>query len=336
MAKDPHQFVKETGRDKQQNQQEKELQALLDSETGEIRSDLTAPVACAVCESKRHNLSFKKQGFRFVKCCDCGLIYVNPQLQESLLIDSYEHGQSNDIWVDVLLSQRQIEYDTHQRFGEAIRRLEKRYPKKKRGKVMDIGCSIGLFLKLMADRGWQPYGLEINEKASKHATEVYKVPVEPKLLHEVDYPENYFQIMSLWGVLEHVSNPAKVLGDIHPLLHPDGTLVILVPNVNSLATRIMHEVSPTFGGRNHLWYFSPETIAQLLDRKGFKVDQIYTQLPQFEELLHFVRFNNPYRAGEKVNKEEFNIQKSLQSKIEKYLLKNNMGYKLIVFASKKK
>jgi 2-polyprenyl-3-methyl-5-hydroxy-6-metoxy-1,4-benzoquinol methylase len=187
---------------------------------------------------------------------------------------------------------------------------------------------------LVREKGWEPYGLEINPKALEHARKVSGLTVDAKLLHEVNYPEGHFQIISLWGVLEHTANPDEILEQVHPLLDPKGTLVILVPNGHSLATRIMHEHSPTFGGRNHLWYFSPKTLTQLLNRKGYRVNTICTQLNQFEEVAHFLRYNNPYLPDKKVNYEELQFSPSLRKKIETFVQSNHLGYKLVAFASK--
>ncbi|MCM8775253.1 MAG: class I SAM-dependent methyltransferase [Candidatus Omnitrophica bacterium] len=335
MAKDPYKFVRATGRDKYWRTQDQELADLTATDTGLLKEELGHHVACVVCKSKRHNLAFVKQGFAFVKCCDCGLVFVNPQLDESRLLSSYAHDASHDQWVDVLLTPAQQAYDAKHRFGEAIRRLEKMYPRKKRGRVLDVGCSIGLFLKLMRDRGWEPLGLEINPKAVQYAREHFGLAVDEKLLHEVNYPDRYFQIISLWGVLEHTKNPDEILLQARRLLDPRGRLVILVPNGHSLATRIMHEHSPTFGGRNHLWYFTPSTLTRLLKRTGYQVQSVYTQLSQFDELLHFMRYNDPYLAQKKVSSEEFNVSQSLRRAIERFMIQNHLGYKLIVFASTK-
>jgi len=194
MADDPYEFVKQTGRDRFWLAQEKELPDFLDPETGELREDLARYVQCVICGDEKQNLVFKKEGFRYVKCCSCGMVFINPQLDQSRMVANYEKASSHETWVDVLLSPPQQKYDSQERFGEALRRLEKLYPKNNRGRVLDIGCSIGLFLNLARDRGWDPYGMEINRKAFKHATEVYGIPVDAKLLHEVNYPKEHYQI----------------------------------------------------------------------------------------------------------------------------------------------
>src|SRR3989338_1865979 len=102
MAKDPYQFVKATGRDKYWRSQEQELLDLIDPETNELKKELSRYVRCVVCGSGEHNLAFRKEGFRFVKCCECGLLFVNPQLDESKLIESYSEDESHEKWVDVL------------------------------------------------------------------------------------------------------------------------------------------------------------------------------------------------------------------------------------------
>jgi len=337
MANDPYQFVKDTGRDKywQTREKERDQLGLLDPDTGELKKELSQYVKCVVCQSDEQNFAFMKEGFRIVKCCKCGLLFVNPRPDESRIVASYNEEESRTVWLDVLLTEAQQSYDAEHRFGEGVRRLEKLYPKSERGRVLDIGCSIGLFLKLMRERGWDPHGMEVNQKARQNATEVYGIPVDAKLLHEVDYPKEYFQVVSMWGVLEHTANPDEILDQIYPMLDSNGTLVILVPNGHSLATRIMHEHSPTFG-KDHLWYFTPDTITTLLERKGYEVAQLYTQLSQIDELTHFLRYNNPYLPGKEVAFEEFSISDSLQRELEEFIEKNHLGYKLIVLAQKKK
>ncbi len=335
MANDPYAFVKETGRDRYFKTQDDELTDLVDPSTGELKENLARHIDCVVCGSSKHNLVFKKQGFRFVKCCTCGLLFVNPQLDESQLIHSYKENDSQNQWVDVLLSKAQLEYDSEHRFGEAVRRLEKIYPASKRGRVLDVGCSIGLFLDCMQKKGWQAHGMEINAKAVRHARETFGLTVDEKLLHEVDYKKESFQIISLWGVLEHTSHPDEILRSVHPLLAPGGTLVLLVPNGHSLATRIMRGTAATFGGRNHLWYFSPDTLGRLLDKTGFTLTEKYTQLDQMRELTLYLQGNNPYLPDKPVAHEEFKIEPELTKTLSKYILDNDLGYKLIVFATKK-
>ncbi len=334
MAENPYTFVKATGRDKYWKQQQKELLDLMDPETGELKESLARHVDCCVCKSKKHNLAFMKEGFRFVKCCDCGMLFVSPQVDTDKLIESYEGNESQDTWVDILLTKEQQDYDAKHRFGEALQRLSVKYSEGNRKRLLDVGCSVGLFMKLARDLGWNTHGMEISKKAYEYATKELGLTVDAKLLHEVDYPKKDFQVISMWGVLEHTPNPDEILEQVHPLLADDGTLVMLIPNGHSFVTRVMHEYSPTFGGRNHLWYFSPDTITQLLEKKGFKVTDMYTQLSQFEETLHFLRYNNPYLADKSVNKEEFNISPELREQVEKFIFENNLGYKLIVFAER--
>ena len=288
---------------------------------------------CVVCDSDRHNVSFLKDGFRFVKCCACGLLFVNPQLSQEHVLEDYKGKESLNQWVDVLLSPKQIAYDREKKYRPALMHLDGIYPKK--GKILDVGCSTGLFLNTAREYGWEPYGLEINRKSLQYARDTYGLTVHDKLLHETPFAEGSFQIVSLWGVLEHLSSPREVLGHCRRLMAEVGMLLIFVPNGHSLATRIMHAKSPTFGGRNHLWYFTPQTLGRLLDSEGFEPQHHYTQLPQIEELLHYLRYNDPYLPGLPVQAEEFQIPMDLLEKLQDYILKNHLGYKLVMFARKK-
>ena len=106
-----HEFVKRTYRDKHWEILEKEMKTFLDPITGHIKSEYLRETRCAVCLSESYKLSFEKDGFCFVKCEGCGLLYVNPQLVEEKIISNYEDSPSSDSWVDVLLSREEQEFN---------------------------------------------------------------------------------------------------------------------------------------------------------------------------------------------------------------------------------
>jgi len=324
-------FVKKTGRDKHWDVLAKELAQILDK-NGTIPSRYLREVSCVVCESPSYLPAFKKEGFQFVKCTGCGLLYVNPQLDPAQLIDHYRSGLSSDSWVEVLMSEEEQRWSRENKFGRVIKDLNTLFPP--RGKILDIGCSIGLFLKMAKDEGWQPFGLEINTKAVAYAKEHFGLEIEGKLLHEVDYPDKCFTVISMWGVLEHLAEPRSVLAHVYRLLDDNGVFVVFVPNGHSLSTRIMHEHSSTFSGRNHLWYFTPHTLTRFLESQGFEVFDYYTLLSQLEEITHFLRYQDPYLSkGDKAD--EFELPHGLEHTIEDFILTHHLGYKLVAYARKK-
>ena len=102
---------RETGRDRYFAAKERELEELLDPETGMLAERWSNEIDCPSCGGGSHTRLFVKRGFPIVRCDNCALVFANPQVDESLVLDEYREGGSNDLWVDVLTSPRQLELD---------------------------------------------------------------------------------------------------------------------------------------------------------------------------------------------------------------------------------
>ena len=86
------------------------------------------------------------------------------------------------------------------------------------GKVLDIGCGRGLLLNKLRQRGWDPIGTELTEGAASYARDQLKLPVIVQPLEEINFPDNEFDLVILWHVLEHVHSPRDTMprGCPHP------------------------------------------------------------------------------------------------------------------------
>src|SRR5204862_7311343 len=85
----------ETGRDRYFAAREAELAGLLDPETGRLAEHLAQTIDCPLCEGSAHTPLFEKQGFTFVRCEDCRLVFVNPQVRQEDVLDEYRTPEPN-------------------------------------------------------------------------------------------------------------------------------------------------------------------------------------------------------------------------------------------------
>jgi SAM-dependent methyltransferase len=285
---------KDTGRDRYFAARERELAALVDPETGMLDERYARTIDCPLCDSARYERIFVKNGFTFVRCGDCGLVFSNPQTDESLVLEEYRGGVSNDLWVDVLTSPRQLELD-RAKFSEILDELE---PHRGGGRLLDVGTSIGLFLDLARERGWDGVGTEFGERALAYARDELGLDVTDKTLAEAGFEPNSFDVVTLLSVLEHVNDPRAMLREVRELLKPGGTLFLIVPNVDSLACRVLHEKAATFDGRNHLIYLSPRTLPRLLEAEGFEVDVLHTRVTSLDAILEWLDYREPYSGAD--------------------------------------
>jgi len=341
-------FVRNTGRDEYFRLREQETLRFVDPKTKELYSNLAKSITCPICNIDDSRLIFKKSGFKFVQCGKCGLIYVNPQLDENKLLNLYESSPANDLWIDVLLSEEQYNFNVKE-FTEIIETVEK-YTSG--GKMLDLGCSIGLFLKIAKGRGWDTLGIELNERAIRHAREEFGLNIIDKKLEHSNIEDESFDVVTILGVLEHVSDPAGLLREINRVLKKNGILMILVPNVNSLAAKIMHEKTATFDGKNHLFYFSIDTLSKLVHKSGYEVLHTYTGISSIDPIINYMNYRDPYTTENtntkpglaelvrSLNLSNFEPEmrelndEELRERIEKFIYDSNLGYRIYMFARK--
>jgi ubiquinone/menaquinone biosynthesis C-methylase UbiE len=98
------------------------------------------------------------------------------------------------------------------------------------GKLLDIGCGQGYFVKLASEHGWQAEGIEVSAPEIKYARDVFKLKVYDKPLELLSIPENTYDAVTLWRVLDQLPQPRKELERIYKILKPGGIVWIRVYN----------------------------------------------------------------------------------------------------------
>src|SRR5439155_19009680 len=104
-------------------------------------------------------------------------------------------------------------------------------------------------------------------------------------LAEASFADESFDAITLLSVLEHASDPLALLRECGRVVRPCGALYVIVPNVESLACRVLGSEARTFDGRNHLVYFSPATLTDALGRAGFQVVETCTRIGSLEPVF---------------------------------------------------
>lgn len=317
----------ETGRDRYFAARERELRELIDPGTGMLSERFARQIDCPSCGGSSHTELFVKGGYPIVRCDECALVFSNPQVVEEVVLGEYREGGSNDLWVDVLTSPRQLELD-RAKFGEILEELE---PHRGRGRLLDIGTSTGLFLRLALDRGWSGRGTEFGRRALAYARDELGVPVDDSPIEELHGEHDVVTVLS---VLEHVNRPREFLRHVSRLLEPGGATYVIVPNVDSLATRVLHERAATFDGRNHLLYFSPRTLRDVLAREGFEVVRMRTRVASLDPVLEWLSYREPYSGTPRPDDPLLRAVADRRADVERLLEELDLGYKLHCLAVK--
>ena len=143
----------------------------------------------------------------------------------------------------------------------------------KKGCILDIGCGRGLFLKVMRKNGWNVTGVEFDEETALSASKAYNIDViTQESIHNL--PDESFDVITLYHVLEHLDNPAAVIHTCKRLLREGGLIVISVPNIFSLQASAGKGVWFHLDLPYHLHHFSEGGLTILLNKNSFKILKI--------------------------------------------------------------
>lgn len=156
-------------------------------------------------------------------------------------------------------------------FGNIFRKranLAKKYAKSK-GKILDIGCSTGVMLDIFKKDGWKTWGVEPSGSAKSAKRKGHKIV--KNYFEKAKLPKNYFDLVVMNHVLEHMDDSELVLKKVNTLLKKGGIILVDVPNVGSLASKIYGKNWKYLLPNEHLHHFTPETLKKLLEKAGFKV-----------------------------------------------------------------
>ncbi len=219
-------------------------------------------------------LLFEKDGFKHVKCSCCGLVYVNPRLNNPI-----EHQEA--FYDRLTISSGDFREQAHRDYaGSRRKRLMKEaamyLPYNLNGRILDIGCGFGGFLKGAKEQGWKyPEGIEVAPPASEYTSKFF--PVKTKPFEETEYTDYLFDVIRLNNVIEHVSSPNALILTAHKNLRSGGLLVIKTPNYRSLSVTLCREKWQYIGGDAHIYLLTPKTISHLLNKNGFKIMHMETK-----------------------------------------------------------
>ncbi len=161
------------------------------------------------------------------------------------------------------------------------------------GKLLDVGCGTGHFLKTAQKRGWKVTGIEPNEKARAIANEKTNNAVFD--LQDLEtLPEHSFDVITLWHALEHLPELEENIQQFKNLLKPKGTLIVAVPNFKSFDARYYQQFWAAYDVPRHLWHFSKKAIQKIFAEYKMKVTQI---LPMKFDSYYVSLLSEKYKTG---------------------------------------
>ena len=150
--------------------------------------------------------------------------------------------------------------------AEAIHRFN-RAP----GRILDIGCGRGWMLTRLKQLGWTCHGTEWSETLVKlHQQNGLDVQHELDL-RNCHFPDQFFDVVTLWHVFEHIHNPAEILSEIYRILKPGGLIVLATPDWGGLSAQLTRQNWFALDVPRHLFHYSHRTLPAIVESAGFRV-----------------------------------------------------------------
>lgn len=252
------------------------------------------------------------------QCQDCGLIWVdlnnNPDLSRHYSTENYtvlnDQGDTQSLRRAATLLETLYHFSSQNKdqskffkminwaflpaspFFRSARVVEN-------GNYLDVGCGMGYFPLVMKYLGMNPHGVEPGA-IDQTLAQKYNLNIFQGTLEEARYEDDYFDVITLNHVLEHVYKPSEMMDELHRILKPGGYLVIGVPVSDSAAFKVFGKYWAQLDTPRHLFVFSTENLKKYAQKHDFKMEKIrYNSEPRYQiisSLIYFLenKFNKNY------------------------------------------
>jgi 2-polyprenyl-3-methyl-5-hydroxy-6-metoxy-1,4-benzoquinol methylase len=142
-----------------------------------------------------------------------------------------------------------------------------------KGKLLEIGCSVGFFLEEAKKYNFITTGLELNKNAAESC--LYRgLNIKNCSLTEAKFEDGLFDVVVMSHVLEHIADIKDFLKEVHRVIKPGGYIVLSQPNYQALVPGILKQDWYGWVPADHFWHFTPKSITYVLRQNGFELESV--------------------------------------------------------------
>lgn len=288
---------------------------------------------CPWCNSENNHQFLKlkdyfltQEEFEILECEDCKLLFTNPCPAPDKIGNYYKsedylshNEEKKSLFAKIYNKVKKI--NIKNKFKIAVSNQQSAIS------ILDIGCGVGDFLLYAKEMGCNVTGIEPSEDARKIAEKKLECKISsPEELQNI--PDNSFDIITMWHVLEHVADLKTEIHHLQRILKKDGRLVLALPNYKSYDAEYYKDKWAAYDVPRHLSHFSQtsiknifkETSLQLIDIKPLKWDSFYISMLSEQYLNSKNSFIKGALTGWKSNRK---ARKSREYSSLVYIFKTN-------------
>ena len=215
--------------------------------------------------------SNSSQNFKILRCSNCELVRTFP-------IPDYSKQRYSNYGTLNYIKNNKILINEMKRILKEIMKF------KASGRFLEIGSSIGCLLGLAKDNNFEISGVEPSRGALEIAERNMGMGIIKNCsFAEADFPNEYFDVVAMNHVLEHVSDLGNTFSKIKNILKKNGIIFIGTPNFGGVFRKIVGKNWPGLRPNEHIWQFESKTIKKILKTSGFRViktKKIYSKNPR--------------------------------------------------------
>lgn len=223
---------------------------------------------CPLCSASTGRPVWREDNYRYILCGRCDAVFsdVSEETYVRLRHNAWDEDRPTDhaTWF-----YRDTRTAVHQDFLAYVSR--KRPP----GRLLDVGCGLGVFMQRAREHGWEAHGCDTSASWVAHARELLGAPaaVTHSDILELEAPAGGYDLITLWDVIEHIYQPLDVLAHLRTLLAPGGQVFIRTPNILYVwpiygLRRLLLGHTVELGPLNHVVYFQRATMGRALKKSG--------------------------------------------------------------------
>lgn len=318
----------------------------MDSKNTIFQATHSQRLPCECCGNNQFRpVLYREDGSLIVHCEHCHLEFVNPLPDSAAFQDLYRSEMVGEDPSDGYFSQYIFEREKRMKsfsklYHSRLKFIESFAPNK--GDLLDIGCGAGYFIKCALERGWQGHGLELLPEYVQYAQETLNLKnvQQGSLDNELPFQPQAFDAVTLWDLIEHLRHPLACLEKINAVTKPGGLLIIWTPNVkNSIFVK---DQWLSYKINQHIYFFSRNSLQQILKKAGFKIDYITTNKAKkgLFNRSNTIPFKFSNKPKDKLGKLLFALQRDLKNAFNPLTYLGPLfdfsgyGFNLFVVASK--
>ena len=258
---------------------------------------------CPICNYSNPKIALESQDFSLTKasfsilfCANCNVRFTSPiptqdEIGAYYQFDGYiSHTDVNEGWMN-----RLYHFVRTKTLAAKTNWIQSLFRGCK-GHVLDIGAGTGAFVNAMQQKSWKVTGLEPDAATREKAFDKYKLQLQSNDTI-FNLPENEYEVITMWHVLEHVHALKPYLIQCFKSLKNNGRLIIAVPNYTSFDAYYYQQYWAAYDLPRHLYHFSPKSMTILLNEIGF---EIVTLKPMWYDSFYVSLLSEKYKQSGKL------------------------------------